>query len=137
MFETLRVPKAKWYLPWTSAEFSIPAPSVRVLVRDIDSVSPWYIEKLGLRKLAESPWGESGVATFRFKEDGNSVVLTTRAGLGTGKTAMLFTKKIGRIRDVLVARGVKVGAIEQDRQGIRYFQIRDPEGNLIEVIEEP
>ena len=137
MFETLRAPKAKWYFPWNSAEFSIPAPSVRVLVRDIDSVSPWYIEKLGLRKLAESPWGESGVATFRFKEDGNSVVLTTRAGLGTGKTPMLFTKKIGRIRDVLVARGVKVGAIEQDRQGIHYFQIRDPEGNLIEVIEEP
>ena len=50
---------------------------------------------------------------------------------------MLFTKKIGRIRDVLVARGVKAGTIEQDRQGIHYFQIRDPEGNLIEVIEEP
>ena len=50
---------------------------------------------------------------------------------------MLFTKKIGRIRDVLVARGVEVGPIAQDRQGIHYFQIRDPEGNLIEVIEEP
>jgi hypothetical protein len=34
------------------------------------------------------------------------------------------------------ARGVDVGIIEKDRQGIRYFQIHDPEGNAIEVVEE-
>jgi hypothetical protein len=30
-----------------------------------------------------------------------------------------------------------VGTIEQDRQGIHYFQIRDPEENVIEVVQEP
>lgn len=136
MFETLRAPGAKWYFPWNTAEFSIPS-STRILVRNIDSVSPWYIEKLGLRKLAENDRGESGVATFRFKEDGNSVVLTTRGGFGVGKTPILFTKKIGRMRDVMAARGVNVGTIERDRQGTHYFQIRDPEGNEIEVVQEP
>src|ERR1700682_1698319 len=29
MFETLRSPNAKWYSRWRSAEFSIPAPSLR------------------------------------------------------------------------------------------------------------
>jgi len=136
MFETLRSPNAKWYSRWKSAEFSIPAPSMRILVRDIDSVSPWYVEKLGLRKLAEVPSGEPSDAIFRFKADGHSVILTTRSGFQTGKTPILFTKKIGRIRDVLAARGVESGPIEQDRQGIHYFQIHDPEGNAIEVVEE-
>lgn len=134
-FESLRAPDAKWYLPWNSAAFSIPT-NMRILVRNLDSVSPWYIEKLGLRKLTGSPSGDPGSATFKFKEDGNSVTLTTRSGLGTNKTPILFTKKIGKIKNVLVARGVDAGAIEQDRQGIHYFQIHDPEGNVLEVVEE-
>jgi hypothetical protein len=40
------------------------------------------------------------------------------------------------MRDVMMARGVNVGSIERDRQGIQYFEIRDPEGNEIEVVEE-
>ena len=36
----------------------------------------------------------------------------------------------------MAARGVHVGAIELDRQGTRYFQVRDPEGNEIEVVQE-
>jgi predicted enzyme related to lactoylglutathione lyase len=136
MFESLRSPDAKWYLPWQSAQFSIPAPNLRIQVRDIDSVAPWYVEKLGLRKSSEPAPGESGAATFKFKEDGNPVILSTRSDLGTDKTPILFTKKIGRMRNVLMARGVQVGTVEQDRQGTHYFQVRDPEGNVIEVVEE-
>ncbi len=135
-FESLRVPGTKWYIPWNSVKFSIPR-TLRILVRDVNLVSPWYVEKLGLRKLAENPGGESGVATYKFKKDGNAVVLSTRSNFETGKTPILFTKKISKIKEVLGARSVTVGAIEQDRQGIRYFQIHDPEGNEIEVVEEP
>jgi len=135
-FETLSAPNTKWYLPWKSAKFSIPTPSGQVLVRDLDSVLPWYIEKFGFRKVAENSQGQSGTAALRFKVDGNSLVLTTRNGLGTHRTPMLFTKKIGKFRDVLVARGVEVGTVEQDGQGVHYFDIHDPEGNLIEIVEE-
>jgi catechol 2,3-dioxygenase-like lactoylglutathione lyase family enzyme len=134
-FETLAAPGAKWYIPAKSAEFSIPT-DVRVVVRNVDSVSPWYVEKLGLRKLAENPWGEP-VATYQFKEEENSVILTTRRGFETDKTPILFTKKIDKMKAVLAARGVSAGPIECDRQGTRYFEIRDPEGNLIEIVEEP
>jgi predicted enzyme related to lactoylglutathione lyase len=135
MFETLSAPGAKWYFPWAAAGFSV-RNSTRILVQNIDSVSPWYVEKLGLRKVPENDPEKPGVATFRFKEDGNSIILTTRDGFGTRPTPILFTKKIGKMRDVMAARGVNVGTIEQDRQGIRYFQIRDPEGNEIEVVED-
>jgi predicted enzyme related to lactoylglutathione lyase len=134
MFETLRRPGAKWYLPWRATQFSIPA-NTRILVRQIDSVLPWYVAKLGLRKLTFDR-GEPGIATLRLKEDGNSVVLTTRGGFQTGKTPILFTKRIDRMRDTMAARGVSVGTIERDQQGIRYFQIRDPEGNEIEIVED-
>jgi len=101
LFERLPSPNAKWYSRSASAEFSIPSPSMRILVRDIDSVSPWYVEKLGLRRLAEAPPGDPNAAFFRFKADGHSVILTTRTGFQTGKTPILFTKKIGRIKKVL------------------------------------
>jgi len=136
MFETLRSPNAKWYSKRRTAEFSVPAPNLRIMVRDIDSVTPWYVEKLGLRKLAASSSSEPSAAIFRFKADGNSVILTTRDGFQTGKTPILLARKIDRMRDVMSARGVDVGAIELDRQGIHYFQIHDPEGNAIEVVEE-
>jgi predicted enzyme related to lactoylglutathione lyase len=134
-FECLRPPSTKWYLPWTAASFSMPT-GTRILVRDIDLVTPWYMEKLGLWKLAENPRGETDIATLRFKKDGNSVVLTMREDFRTGRTPIFFTKKIGKMRDVMTARGVAVGSIERDRQGIQYFQIHDPEGNEIEVVQE-
>jgi predicted enzyme related to lactoylglutathione lyase len=135
MFETLRAPGAKWYLPGNAVMFSVPA-GTRILVQSIDSVSPWYIDKLGLYKSSGTDVGDSRAATFKFKEDGNPVVLTTGGGFGDGKTPMLFTKKIAKMRDVMMARGVNAGTIERDRQGVRYFEIRDPEGNEIEVVEE-
>jgi hypothetical protein len=64
------------------------------------------------------------------------VVYDTRLNFETGKTPILFSKKIGKMKDVLAARSVDVGAIKHDRQGIRYFQIHDPERNVIEVVKE-
>lgn len=135
-FETLRSPDAKWYSAWKCTKFSFPAPDMRILVRDIDAVSPWYVEKLGLRKFAETQPIDPGAKLFRFKADGRPVVLTTRSGIETTRHPTLFTGKIGKVREVLSARGVDVGAIEQDRQGFHCFQIHDPEGNAIEVVEE-
>jgi predicted enzyme related to lactoylglutathione lyase len=134
-FETLRAPNVRWYFPGRSAKFSIPR-TVRVVVHNVDSVSSWYIEKLGLRKLAENPWGEA-VATYQFKEDGHSVILATKRGFEVDRTPILFTKKIDKMKAVLATRGVSAGPVQCDRQGTRYFEIRDPEGNSIEVVEEP
>jgi hypothetical protein len=49
----------------------------------------------------------------------------------------LYTRKIERVRDVLTARGVGVSEVRKDYQGTRYFEIRDIEGNLVEISEEP
>jgi hypothetical protein len=134
-FEKLLGPGGKWYFPWDGVGFSIPS-DTRVLVTNIDSVSPWYVGKLGLRKLVgKEPVGSDEVR-FRYKVDGRSIVLTTRRDFRTTKTPILFTKKIGKMKDVLAERGASPGEIARDRQGIRYFEISDPEGNKIEVVED-
>lgn len=135
IFDTLRPSGARWYFPWKAAEFSVPL-DTRILVKDVDAVGSWYAEKLGLRKLAPTSWAEPGTATYKFKADGLSVVLTTRRDFRTEKTPIFFTKKISKMRDIMFERGIPVGAIERDRQGTRFFQIHDPEGNELEVVEE-
>lgn len=135
VFETLRGPSGKWYIPWSAARFSIPE-NVRIAIRDMDYVAPWYADKLGLRRAAGASPAESGTATYKFNPDGKSIVLTTKTNYTTDRPLILFTKKIGRMRGILSERGVNVGPIEQDRQGTGYFEIHDPEGNAIEVVEE-
>jgi predicted enzyme related to lactoylglutathione lyase len=107
-----------------------------ILVREIDSVTTWYVKKLGLYKAGHVRLRDYDVATYKFKEDGKSITLTTRLTYGTAKLPRLFTKRIGRMQGVLSARGIDVGSIQQDRQGTRYFEIQDPEGNVIEVVQE-
>ena len=79
--------------------------------------------------------GEPDATTYKFREGGKSITLTTKTE-GTDKALILFAKSIRKMKEVLSARGIAVGAIEQDRQGTRYFEIHDPEGNAIEVVEE-
>ena len=91
---------------------------------------------MAVKHVPENPRSESEASTYQFKEGGNSVVLSPRRNFETGRTPILFSKNIGRLKDVLAARGIEVGRIERDPQGIRYFQIYDPEGNVIEAVEE-
>jgi predicted enzyme related to lactoylglutathione lyase len=133
-FEIMDPPRGRWYFPWTRAEFSVPD-NTYILVRNLETVAPWYADKLGVRKTAEQH--DPASVNFRFKEDGKSVVLTTTTGFRTGKTPIFFTRKIERMRRIMLERGINVPAIERDRQGISYFSIHDPEGNEIEIVQEP
>jgi len=39
------------------------------------------------------------------------------------------------MREILRARGAQVGEIETDRMGTRNFEMLDPEGNVIDIVE--
>jgi hypothetical protein len=135
-FAIIRWPHPVWNAPWKSAEFSIPT-DMRISVKSIHSASEWYTQRLGLLKQADDQPERKEVVTYRFREDGKSIVLTTKPDFRTGRTPIFFTKKITHMKDVLSARGIDTGTITKDRQGIRFFEIHDPEGNVIEVVEEP
>jgi hypothetical protein len=47
------------------------------------------------------------------------------------------TPNVKKAREFPIARGVNVSEIQEDRQGTHFFEMRDLEGNVIEISEEP
>lgn len=115
------------------------ADSFYVGVQNIESSTSWYIEKLGLQKVpAEMDDPEGCVALgFSKKDQPCLAVLGPRDEPTDGTTPMLYASNIKKAREVLGSRGVNVGEIQEDRQGTHYFEMRDLEGSVFEVSEEP
>ena len=120
---------------WRRASFMVPR-SVHIPVENLEYVSPWYTEKLGLRRMTSVPdYEEAGAVGYKFNEDGMPVILISRDKVRTQRTPIFYAKKIEKTRDILRSRGIEVGSIVRDRQGTRFFEIHDPEGNAIEFVE--
>jgi hypothetical protein len=114
------------------------ADSFYVGVRDIVAASSWYTEKLGLKRANVGlDEGEGSVGLIFPKELSTAIVLGPPGATPDQTTRMLYTGAVNKAREWLSSRGVNVGAIEKDRQGTQYFEMRDLEGNVIEVSEEP
>jgi len=114
------------------------ADSFYIGVLDLTAATAWYIEKLGLQKVpVEMDDAEGCVALGFSKKDQTAIALGPRGKPTDGTTPMLNASDVKKAREVLSSRGVNVGDIQEDRQGTHYFEMRDLEGNLIEVSEEP
>ena len=115
------------------------ADSFYIGVVNIGPATSWYIEMLGLQKVtAEMDDPEGCVALGFSKKDQPCIaVLGPRDKPTDETTPMLYASNIKKAREVLGSRGVNVGEIQQDRQGTHYFEMRDLEGSVIEVSEEP
>ena len=50
---------------------------------------------------------------------------------------MLYSPNIAKARDYSLARGVEATKILHDRQNTKFFEMRDLEGNLIEICQRP
>jgi catechol 2,3-dioxygenase-like lactoylglutathione lyase family enzyme len=106
-------------------------------VTDIAAATAWYIEKLGLRKVnVEMDDGEDCVA-LGFAKDDYALCLGPVGHSSEEFTHMLNSSNPKKARELLISRGVNVSEIQQDRQGTHYFEMRDLEGNVIEVSEQP
>lgn len=109
--------------------------SIYVVVRNRDSAIGWYKEKfkLGSGSLVEMEEGEVELQSSDRE-------LTISIGGPTDNPvdrAMLATGNAKKAREWLVGHGVSADPIQTDRQGTRYFEIRDLENNPIEIFEEP
>ena len=113
------------------------ADSVYVGVTDPTAASAWYIEKLGLRQVMPTDEGEGCISLGFSNKETSPIILGPREVATDAATPMLYTANVETAREHLISRGANVGPIEQDRQGTRFFLLRDVEGNAIEVTEEP
>jgi len=108
-----------------------------VAVRDVTTASPWYAEKLGLRRLAAAEQPSKYGVALQFNETTHPVILILKDPAAPRPAPVFFTRKVEKIRDRLIVRGVSAGPIQQDRQGTRFFELLDGEGNTVEVSERP
>jgi catechol 2,3-dioxygenase-like lactoylglutathione lyase family enzyme len=109
-------------------------------VRDVNSAAAWYIEKLGCRKQKSHDDAEPGEIVLAYSDDTESEVLELvpmEAGETASEYPIIFTTDATKARNFLSSHGANVGPIQTDEQGTRYFEMRDVEGNAIEISEEP
>jgi hypothetical protein len=109
----------------------------RIAVRDVAGSAQWYAEKFGLRKLAATEQTSKYGVALQFDEKTPPVILVPKDPVATRPAPVFFTRKVEKVRNKLIVRGVSAGPIQQDRQGTRFFELLDGEGNTVEVSEKP
>ena len=106
-------------------------------VRNLAAATAWYKEKLDLHEITVELDEPEGCVALGFPNDDYAFVLGPVGTPTDEPNPLLFTSNIAKAREFLRSRGVNAGEIQKDRQGTRYFEMRDLEGNMIEVSEEP
>lgn len=110
------------------------ADNVAVEVMDPHGASAWYQQKLGMIPVTLGGT-ESENVTLAFDKNSDSALWLIPKSDDPGPTPILATTNASKANGTLSERGVSVGPVETDRQGTRYFVMRDVEGNEIEVAE--
>jgi catechol 2,3-dioxygenase-like lactoylglutathione lyase family enzyme len=105
-------------------------------VQDLAAATSWYVEKFGARpRPTKFDDGQRGAELWLADEV--YFVLGPRNIPTCDETPMLYTPNIAKAREYLLARGVEATKIQRDRQNTKFFEMRDLEGNLIEICQQP
>lgn len=111
--------------------------SIYIGVTDAVAASLWYKEKLGLRQVVAQTSDAGDCVSLAFSEQYDAAIILGPRDSSSDQRPILYAANIDKAKDQLSSRGVGVTPIESDRQGTRYFVMRDLEGNEIEITEEP
>ena len=106
-----------------------------VAVRDVDAAAAWYKQKLELPESQKIEDDETGGLELSTRHQEIKVLLF--AGTDYPDRPILNTRNAAKAREWLLARGVEAGPVQTDRQGTRFIEMHDLEGNSIEICEEP
>lgn len=112
-----------------------PAGSNYIGVVDIAAATAWYIGKLGLRKVDVEMDNGEGCVALGFEKDEYAFCLGPAGQPADELTPMVCSSNLKKAREFLISRGVNVSEIQPDRQGTHYFEMRDLEGNVVEINE--
>jgi hypothetical protein len=121
--------------------------SVTLAYSDVESAKRWWIETFGC-KVAKVPsdWDcplPSDVALQLPGHDAPTILLNAKAEVEqagydrpSSLASVIFCEKLKKGHEQLASRGALVGPI-QDGGDTQFFEIRDTEGNVIQVCKEP
>lgn len=112
--------------------------AIYIGVRDRESAIAWYKEKFDISQ-TRYPMAEDMSDTSLVSRNGKLYVEIGKpnaANAQRGFVPLIYVRNIQKARDWLSARNVSAGPIATDGQ-TQYFEIRDPENNMIEICKEP
>ncbi len=139
------------WVDWQSKEHSNPSMSLfsrgpmfnfnggYVVVDDPAVALEWYSRVFGCRAntYEDDERGTSILAQFSDEDPGMAILGPPNPDAPDEPPPILNTNNIQKAHAYLTERGAYVGAIEQDAQGTKHFEVRDCCGNILEVSEEP
>ena len=108
-----------------------------VAVRNLDAAAAWYKQKLDLPESREVDDDDGDSPGLELSTRNLEIKVLLFAGTDYPDRPILDTRNAAKAREWLLARGVEVGPVQTDRQGTHYIEMRDLEGNSIEICEEP
>jgi predicted enzyme related to lactoylglutathione lyase len=113
---------------------------ITVAANDLEAAAQWYAEKFELKNSGFTEEDGSRFCALRPRGDEMEpeiVLCQKESGEAEPDKPILNTSNAAKAREWLLARDVNVGPVETDRQGTHYFEMRDGEGNTVEICEEP
>jgi len=122
------------------------ADPIAICCANVDAVKRWWIEVFECQLVkVPADWDEPLLSNVALKLPGAAepvILLSDRAEVQQAGLALrtdrpiLFCGKLERAHEYLEGRGASPGPI-QDGGGTQFFEVRDPEGNVIEICKEP
>jgi catechol 2,3-dioxygenase-like lactoylglutathione lyase family enzyme len=108
---------------------------VPIPVADIDRAKSFYVDGLGFREDVDVRPGDA-VRVVQLTPPGSACSIVLGAGLpliamdaGSMRGLHLVVRDIVETREALASRGIQVGEIDEQAQGVMYASFSDPEGN--------
>ena len=111
--------------------------------KDMEIAAEWYCGLFGL--VAERMGNPVHQIELGYNPgDSNLIPLITiipipegRAEAAVAQRPILFTRKLKKVRELLISKGIAVSPIQSDSGGNHFFHFQDSEGNKIEMCLEP
>jgi hypothetical protein len=121
--------------------------SIVLSYSNLEAAKKWWIDTFSCKAVkVPKEWDNqlpSDVALQLPNHDNPTILLCSKAeieqaNLGTPSAVVsdIFCNKLEKARNQLTQRGVTAGPI-QDGGDMKFFEIRDLEGNLIQICQEP
>jgi len=121
--------------------------SIALVYSSVEQATQWWVSTFDCKQVkVPADWDNPLPSDVALKLPGDSeptILLSDRveveqAGFDRTSTVIpiIFTDKLKKVHEQLSNRGVLSGPIQEDGV-VQFFEIRDPEGNAIEISEEP
>jgi hypothetical protein len=118
--------------------------SVIVGCSNVEAAKQWWIAVFDCKQVKLPGWDNplpSDVALKLSGADAANILLCDRsevekAGIQMPDRPIIFCDKLQKVYDYLVGKGASPGPV-QDGGDTQFFEVRDPEGNVIEICKEP